>query len=67
MEAADISGDQATLKGLRHGFGVRMAMQTCNPRLVQKLLGHPNLETTANYVNLVREEARAEVVGAGAW
>ena len=64
MEAAGISGDHATPKGLRHGFGVRMAMQTRNPRLVQKLLGHTNLETTAIYMDLVGDEARAEVVGA---
>lgn len=64
MEAADISGDHATPKGLRHGFGVRMAMQTRYPRLVQKLLGHSNLETTAIYMDLVGDEARAEVIGA---
>jgi integrase/recombinase XerD len=64
MEDADISGDHATPKGLRHGFGVRMAMQTRNPRLVQKLLGHSNLETTAIYMDLVGDEARSEVVGA---
>jgi integrase/recombinase XerD len=64
MEAADISGDHASPKGLRHGFGVRMAMQTRNPRLVQKLLGHTNLETTAIYMDLVGDEARAEVIGA---
>ena len=64
METADISGDHASPKGLRHGFGVRMAMQTRNPRLVQKLLGHTNLETTAIYMDLVGDEARAEVVGA---
>ena len=64
MEEADISGDHATPKGLRHGFGVRMAMQTRNPRLVQKLLGHSNLETTAIYMDLVGDEARAEVIGA---
>jgi len=64
MEAADISGDHATPKGLRHAFGVRMAMQTRNPRLVQKLLGHLNLETTAIYMDLVGDEVRAEVIGA---
>ena len=64
MDAAGIEGDHATPKGLRHGFGVRMAMQTRNPRLVQKLLGHSNLETTAIYMDLVGDEARAEVVGA---
>ena len=44
MEAADISGDYAIPKGLSHGFRVRMAMQTRNPRLVQKLLGTPTLK-----------------------
>ena len=38
--------------------------QTRNPRLVQKLLGHTNLETTAIYMDLVGDEARAEVIGA---
>ena len=64
MEDAGITGDHASPKGLRHGFGVRMAMQTRNPRLVQKLLGHTNLETTAIYMDLVGDEARAEVIGA---
>lgn len=64
MEAADISGDHASPKGLRHGFGVRMAIQTRNPRLVQKLLGHSNLETTAIYMDLIGDEARADVVNA---
>ncbi len=64
MAEADIEGNHATPKGLRHGFGVRMAMQTRNPRLVQKLLGHSNLETTAIYMDLVGDEARAEVIGA---
>jgi len=41
-----------------------MAMQTRNPRLVQKLLGNSNIETTAIYMDLVGDEARAEVTGA---
>lgn len=64
MEAANISGAQATAKGLRHGFGVRMAQKTRNPRLVQKLLGHKSLETTAIYMDLVGEELREEVINA---
>ncbi len=59
MEAAGIEGIQATPKGLRHGFGVRMAQKTRNPRLIQKLLGHESLETTAIYMDLVGEEERA--------
>ena len=64
MDAADIVGDHATPKGLRHGFGVYMAMQARNPSLVQKLLGHSNLEATAIYMDLVGDETRAEFVGA---
>lgn len=64
MQGAGIEGDHATPKGLRHGFGVRMAQKTRNPRLVQKLLGHSSLETTAIYMDLVGEEERAEVIGA---
>ncbi len=64
MALAGIEGDHATPKGLRHGFGVRMAQKTRNPRLIQKLLGHKYLETTAIYMDLVGEEERAEVVGA---
>ena len=64
MAAAGIEGDHATPKGLRHGFGVRMAQKTRNPRLIQKLLGHRYLETTAIYMDLVGEEEREEVIAA---
>ena len=64
MQAAGIEGDHASPKGLRHGFGVRLAQKTRNPRLVQKLLGHKSLETTAIYMDLVGEEERAEVISA---
>ena len=64
MKCAGIKGLHATPKGLRHGFGVRMAQKTRNPRLVQKLLGHKSLETTAIYMDLVGEEERAEVIAA---
>ena len=64
MDAASIEGAHACPKGLRHGFGVRMAQKTRNPRLVQKLMGHMKMENTAIYMDLVGEEAHAEVVGA---
>lgn len=64
MAEAGIAGAHATPKGLRHGFGVRMAQKTRNPRLVQKLLGHKYLETTAIYMDLVGEEERQEVINA---
>ena len=61
MEAAAIAGPQASPKGLRHGFGVRLAMKTRNPRLVQRMLGHASLETTAIYMDVVGQEARDEL------
>ena len=64
MGAASIEGAHACPKGLRHGFGVRMAQKTRNPRLVQKLMGHTKMENTAIYMDLVGEEAHAEVMAA---
>ncbi len=64
MAAAEIQGAHASPKGLRHGFGVRMAQKTRNPRLIQKLLGHASLETTAIYMDLVGEQEREEVIKA---
>ena len=64
MGAASIEGAHACPKGLRHGFGVRMAQKTRNPRLVQKLMGHVSMENTAIYMDLVGEEAHAEVIAA---
>ena len=61
MAAAAITGPQACPKGLRHGFGVRLATKTRNPRLVQRMLGHASLETTAIYMDVVGREARDEM------
>ncbi len=58
MAQADIQGAHASPKGLRHGFGVKAATQTHNPRLVQKWLGHRSLETTAIYMDAVGDEER---------
>ena len=51
MAAADIEEVQARPKGLRRGFGVRMAQKARNPRLVQKLMGHMKMENTAIYMD----------------
>jgi len=64
MTAAGIEGAHACPKGLRHGFGIRMAGKTRNPALVKKLMGHVSMENTAIYMDLVGEEAHAEVIGA---
>ena len=41
-----------------------MAQKARNPRLVQKLMGHMKMENTAIYMDLVGEEAHAEVMAA---
>ncbi|NOR70842.1 MAG: tyrosine-type recombinase/integrase [Methylomarinum sp.] len=58
MKEAGIEGTQATAKGLRHGFGVRAAEKTRNPRLVQKWLGHTSLENTLIYMDAIGQEER---------
>ncbi len=58
MKQAGIIGAHASPKGLRHGFGVKASADTRNPRLVQKWLGHRDLETTAIYMDAVGEEER---------
>lgn len=58
MAQAGFEGPHASPKGLRHCFGVMAATQTRNPRLVQKWLGHRDLNTTAIYMDAVGEEER---------
>jgi integrase len=58
MQRADISGPQATPKGLRHGFGVACITHQIPLNLVQRWLGHASLTTTAIYANAVGEEER---------
>ena len=48
-------------RGYVNAFGVRLAMKTRNPRLVQRMMGHASLETTAIYMDVVGQEARDEM------
>ncbi len=63
MKTAQIEGAQATAKGLRHGFGVRAAEKTRNPRLVQKWLGHTSLDNTIIYMDAIGQEERKAALG----
>ncbi len=58
MDEAGITGPHASPKGLRHGFGVKAASKTRQPRVVQKWLGHRDLNTTAVYMDVQGEEER---------
>ena len=58
MAAAEISGLQASPKGIRHGFGVAAALAAVPPTLIQRWMGHARLETTGVYLNVFGAEER---------
>lgn len=62
MEAAGIAGIHATTKGLRHGFGVRGALEQIPVSLIQSWMGHADATTTAIYLG-VRDEEERELIG----
>jgi len=59
MSAAGITGIHATAKGLRHGFGVRGALEQIPVSLIQSWMGHADSTTTAIYLAVQDEEERA--------
>jgi site-specific recombinase XerD len=59
MEQAGISGVRATPRGLRHAFGVGTLAAGVPLTLVQRLLGHASVATTAIYTEVVGPEQRA--------
>ena len=56
MDAAAIHGLYATPKGVRHGFGIKAAVEDIPLNLTQKWLGHARLATTAIYTNAIGPE-----------
>jgi integrase len=48
----------ATCKGLRHAFGIQAACKNVPINIIQKLLGHNNISTTALYLDAVGAEKR---------
>lgn len=58
MKTAGISGEHASPKGLRHGFGVAAVSAGIPLNLVQKWLGHAQLSTTAIYADAVGAEEK---------
>jgi hypothetical protein len=59
MVAADIHGACAMPKGLRHAFGVNAFQAKVPPHLVQRLLGHASVRTTAIYGDVMGPEERS--------
>ena len=58
MRSAQISGIHATTKGLRHGFGVRGALERIPTSLIQNWMGHSDPSTTAIYLAVKDDEER---------
>jgi integrase/recombinase XerD len=59
MARAQISGQQASPRGLRHGFGVGTLQSGIPLNLLQRWLGHTRLTTTAIYADASGPEAIA--------
>ncbi|MFD1198290.1 tyrosine-type recombinase/integrase [Brucella gallinifaecis] len=58
MKKANIKGDCASPKGLRHGFAVAALQSGAPLNLVQRWLGHSHWNTTAIYADMIDNEER---------
>ena len=58
MSEAELHGEFATPKGLRHSFGVHAIQSGVALNLVQRWMGHSKIETTAIYTNAIGKEER---------
>jgi len=65
MALAQISGPQATPKGLRHAFGVGTLQAGVPLNLLKRWLGHARLSTTEIYAEAVGEEE--QMIAARFW
>ena len=59
MQLAGISGAMARPHGLRHAFGAQAAMHDIPLPLIQRWMGHSDLETTSIYLQLVGNEEKS--------
>jgi integrase len=60
MDTAGIAeGAHKTPHGLRHGFGVNAVQSGVQLNMLQKWMGHANIQTTAIYANATGQEERA--------
>ena len=62
MADAGIVGEQATSKGLRHGFAVSHVLNNVPLHIIADLLGHSSTETTECYLRVIDGEKRNMVL-----
>lgn len=58
LHRAGIHGVRATIRGLRHAFGMRCAEQGVTPSLIQRWMGHATLRMTMVYLDATGTEER---------
>lgn len=56
MREAEITGPQASPKGIRHGYGIHAIKSGIQLNMLQKWMGHTSIKTTAIYANAVGVE-----------
>jgi integrase len=54
----EVQGPMACCRGLRHGFGIRAAVRSVPPNLIQRWMGHAYATTTSVYLDAVGVEER---------
>lgn len=54
----EVQGPMACCRGLRHGFGIRAAVRSVPPNLIQRWMGHAYATTTFVYLDAVGVEER---------
>jgi integrase len=59
LKAAAVEGLHSCPKGLRHGFGVRCALQQIPLPIIRDWMGHASISTTEIYLAVKGEEERA--------
>ena len=57
--AISVEGPMARPHGLRHGFGVQALMKDVPLPLLQRWMGHADLETTAIYLQVIGNEEKS--------
>ncbi|MEM7243052.1 MAG: site-specific integrase, partial [Pseudomonadota bacterium] len=58
MKEIGVKGPRASPKGLRHAFGVYAIMRGIQLHILQKWMGHANIEVTAGYADVMGAEER---------
>jgi integrase/recombinase XerD len=62
MDRAGITGSRLTAHSLRHHFGTELVEAGVDIRVIQQMMGHRSLSTTAIYTQVSRSKTKAAIV-----